>query len=460
MKRFLLPLLLFSGLFSYMSCQKFSSQEIINEKMSSEATFSSELKISKTDPFVEKAALVLKDSLNKEEFNSLDFSNYSIYKDEQGNPDVITIFTKNKNETRFIILGFKKGITVGNWVETDPLQQKTVNGKSSGTIKTQSFNKTISSTISFNENKVVQIIRNDKGNVKTENIRYTKNGDPIVSSEGMQLLARPEGDQDGYTWLPEVVVVGYKRNYLGPSFWSLYWAFNQAPTYQYSFTTTSPYQGGGGGGETLTVNPANTTARGPIIRVQNLIKCFTNVPSNGATYSITICTDIPVNSNPNEIMSITGNPGHAFVILNKSGGGQSATRAFGFYPENKFVSLLQEPTPSVAINDAGHEYNASLTMTLTASEFNAALSFASQIPTFLYDLNDNNCTNFALDVINLVRPNPIEVPDTYSLLPTLNYGTTPGGLYKKLRDMKNSNIESGNISIGNFTGPTTGGECY
>ena len=57
-----------------------------------------------------------------------------------------------------------------------------------------------------------------------------------------------------------------------------------------------------------------------------------------------------------------------------------------------------------------------------------------------YDLNDYNCTNYALDIINSIRPTPLVVPDDVVNLPitptgpfvTCNYHQTPNSLYRVL----------------------------
>lgn len=466
MKRFLLPLLLLFCLFSYISCQKFGSEETLNEQISSN-TASKELKILFQDPFVEKAALILHDSLSAQEFNSLDFSKYSIYKDEKSNPNMITIPIKNKNINRFIILGFKDGKIIGNWVETDQSQVELINSIASGTIKTQSFDKNISSSVSFRENRVVQITRNENGNVKAANIRYTKYGKPIISSEGTQLLARPEADPDGYVWLPEVVVVGYKNNYTSFNFYSLFWAYNQAPSYIYSYTTQNPYSGGGGGGTNVDI-PPYTIESDQAIDLTKLLNCFNSVNSSGASYEIKLCTDLPVNYQPTALTTLLFTPGHAFITLTKTNGNQSVSQSFGFYPLESKTSIFNDPVPSKMVYDKNHEYNASIKFSLNPMQFDAAINKAKYLATNLYDLNDFNCTNYALDVFNeAIDPNVgLAVPDWIGPphiaqpgQPDINYGTTPNGLYKLLQQLSTNSVYSSKINIGTFDSPTGSGLC-
>jgi hypothetical protein len=55
------------------------------------------------------------------------------------------------------------------------------------------------------------------------------------------------------------------------------------------------------------------------INVEKFLKCFSNVPDNGATCSIEILTDLPVDSEPNTFFNWqTGSPGHTFLQITKT----------------------------------------------------------------------------------------------------------------------------------------------
>lgn len=90
---------------------------------------------------------------------------------------------------------------------------------------------------------------------------------------------------------------------------------------------------------------------------------------------------------------------------------------------------------------------------------NFALGYANSLQ---YDINDFNCTNYALDCFNFIRSSQIIVPDSqYPIwFPIINYGTTPNGIYKKLKEMKDSNHpETANIQIGVNNSTTSHGPC-
>lgn len=97
-------------------------------------------------------------------------------------------------------------------------------------------------------------------------------------------------------------------------------------------------------------------------------------------------------------------------------------------------------------NGDEHKINASITMSnVSQSGFESlktvALGLAAEKD---YNLNGYNCTNYALEVFNSVRNinNYIIIIDIPG---SINYGTTPNGLYKYLNQAKNTDP---NISIG------------
>jgi hypothetical protein len=112
-------------------------------------------------------------------------------------------------------------------------------------------------------------------------------------------------------------------------------------------------QGGSGGGhnnDSTSYNPENENQINkdqailidfePVenlspIDVTKYVKCFSNVPDNGAKCSIEILVDIPVDNDPNKLLNWqTRSPGHTFLQLKKMNGGQAMMQNIGFYPES------------------------------------------------------------------------------------------------------------------------------
>jgi hypothetical protein len=177
------------------------------------------------------------------------------------------------------------------------------------------------------------------------------------------------------------------------------------------------------------------------IDVEKFLKCFTNVPDNGATCSIEILTDLPVDTEPNTFFNWqTGSPGHTFLQISKTNGTQSVVQNIGFYPTSSWKSVLTTaPIKGKFVDNGEHEFNAGLKMSVTPDELKKTLSRISHLGKFAkYDIDDYNCTDFALDVFNQTRiSNALEIPRYNIPGGMAPYGTnTPQGLYNKLKILK------------------------
>jgi len=199
------------------------------------------------------------------------------------------------------------------------------------------------------------------------------------------------------------------------------------------------------------------TTYDPGIDLAKKLDCFKSVSDIGATYSAKLCADLPVNDNPNALMSSEGT-GHAFIILTKTNGTNSVTESFGFYPKNGIksgfnINGFATPVESQVNNNGSHEYNASLEMNnISSSDFNAMINVAITLATSMkYDINDYNCTNYGLQVFNNGRDsnNQISIPDWIGTNTNTNFGKTPNGLYKKIEAMKNSGNLNAKVSKAN-----------
>lgn len=192
----------------------------------------------------------------------------------------------------------------------------------------------------------------------------------------------------------------------------------------------------------------------PAIDISSYLKCFGSIPDAGASCSITIYTDIPVNGDPSEFFNWqTGSPGHTFLSFSKSNGGQSVQQVFGWYPSQSWEAMTTPaPIDGKFVDDAGHEFNASLTMTVTPSQLQDAITEVLYLShSIKYDVDEYNCTDFALQIFNLVRDprNVIEIP-MYDIPGGMapNGTATPNGLYDKLKDMKAANgADAANINL-------------
>ncbi len=261
-------------------------------------------------------------------------------------------------------------------------------------------------------------------------------------------------------------------------------------------TTTSPVGGGsvniytplapnGGGSATLSPSlltkpievEAEYTTNEPAIDITAYFKCFDNVPSAGATFTIKLCADLPVNSNP-AYVTLGSSSGHAFITLTKTNGSLSVTQSYGFYPTQS-ISLLN-PFGNVigGIKDnGGHEINASIVMTINESQFTSIKTNSIAWSTKSYSLAGYNCTNYALNVFNSMNSIPLVIDPLTVYLPnsgntynpgappqTVNIPDSPQALFVKLQRLKSSGSSAaGNITIDqthNTISPISYGPCY
>jgi hypothetical protein len=198
------------------------------------------------------------------------------------------------------------------------------------------------------------------------------------------------------------------------------------------------------------------------IDVQKFINCFNAIPDAGSTCSIEIMADIPVDSDPNKIFNFDSkSPGHTFLNIKKSNGSQSVSQNIGFYPASGWKTILTNaPIDGKFVDNGQHEYNAGFKLSITPAQLQSALMEMLRDRNSKYDIDNYNCTDWALDVFNAAGGNfqiPLyDIPGNYPSTGT----RMPNGVYNKLLQMKNSNDpRAGGIDIGfskAFAGNSTG----
>lgn len=202
------------------------------------------------------------------------------------------------------------------------------------------------------------------------------------------------------------------------------------------------------------------------VDILKLLKCFDNISNYGGnvTFKIKINADVPINSLPGAWINSSLSPGHTFITLTKSNGTETISQSFGFYPG-------ESGSESTIRNNEEREINASLEMNLSEEQFGTVITTAGTYAGTTYNVITNNCTDYALAVINSVRsqtlttdPLPVWGWDLTSgnILPeTVN--NSPQSLYAKLKDMKNAGgSEASQINIDDSSSshaPESHGEC-
>ena len=300
-----------------------------------------------------------------------------------------------------------------------------------------------------------------------------------------QRSVKPDVVPDNYTTLPEVVVVAYISGGSSISYatWvSLLSLMDSGtgaggsgsspgnPTGGYYSNMSDGYHGGGGGSGTRTDPPtwvdAETAYQNPAIDVGKYVSCFNDIPDNGASCSIELFTDIPVNTDPTVGFNwSTGFPGHVFLNVRKSNGSQSVSQNIGFYPQSAWkVTLTTAPISGKFVDNAGHGFNASIKMDLTPAQLRIALEKMEYLSNFVkYDLDNYNCADFALEVFNSVRSDALNIQKMDIPGAMAPQGcNTPQGLYLTLQQMKQAgSSEAQNIWVSQYQGIAGGssGPC-
>ena len=163
----------------------------------------------------------------------------------------------------------------------------------------------------------------------------------------------------------------------------------------------------------------------PITNIASYFQCFTNGTLPDHTYSVTVCVDQPDPGTrdpwgltPGGVSGSSAaangvNTGHVFLVLSENNQGNIITRNVGFYP-----SGLVSPSPAsmnssqgVLNDDESHQYNLSLNINVTSTQFFGILNSVSlgNNPGYFYNINSNNCTTF---VLNALGANGISLPAT------------------------------------------------
>ena len=289
--------------------------------------------------------------------------------------------------------------------------------------------------------------------------------------------------------LPEVIVYGYRPSqnagYVFDTYLSLLSMLSGgkgSTTYPgatlYSQTSGSGYSGGATSGSSSQSSSSSDNHTDYYANIENSpnkpgidlgawLKCFTDIPDAGASCSITICADLPVDDDPTANVNLyNGATGHCFMQLKKTNGAQSVTQVIGFTAQDPLAAIVHgdEFVPGKLVDNANHKYDASITMNTSADGFNHALEQMKTMSNNLaYSITRFDCLDFALDVFNSIRPNnPLLLPKLYNTGSTWDVISTGERMYDFLNDMKDyGDAEAPNILIG---GPlyigTSHGPCY
>jgi hypothetical protein len=397
----------------------------------------------------------LKDSLSINDFKQLDFTKSVKLNSSHNNVTLLQIpFNDNNIEPHFILLKLEDNqlFSMGKIFSLSANQEtirKPGNLKFNGTINIYSLKRNLLITSSITNGYV------DAFHQQSNSLSIVVVPTPTLPEVVLVASYPPSGSNWLYSYWLNTQSMFFQGDVSGGgNGWSLGGAF-----------------GGGGTGISNNGNPINIDYE-PVenlaaIDIKKYIQCFTNIPDAGATCSIRILTDLPVDGEPTVFFDWqNGSPGHTFLQISKANGTQRIQQNIGFYPVSGWKNTLTTaPEDGKFVDNSGHEFNASLAMNLTPEQLQATLIHMQYLANFIrYDIDEYNCTDFALEVFNYKRGgNQLTIPKYDIPGGTAPGGTnTPQGLYQQLKKMQNpANAESNNIIIPGVKGfvGTSRGPC-
>ncbi|MCT4326213.1 hypothetical protein HZP16_08890 [Elizabethkingia anophelis] len=156
------------------------------------------------------------------------------------------------------------------------------------------------------------------------------------------------------------------------------------------FESIAPPDGGGGGGGgsgTPILIPADMVMPPPPERPITDLKKYLE------------CLDSRQQANIKVYANTTGMIGHAFISIQQG----FNIRTFGFYPEKSFPQNVDGP--GIMGDNTGDHYDAVLNMgTISPEQLQHILRKASEYNDRAYSLYYSNCANFAMDVMQIIKP--------------------------------------------------------
>lgn len=161
----------------------------------------------------------------------------------------------------------------------------------------------------------------------------------------------------------------------------------------------------------------------PIANIADYLECFD--PTQGA--SVTIYVDQPI-TDSDAIASTSDKAGHAFISISQNGN----TSVFGFYPAGN-AGIFNPSGASAMGNDSDRIYDVSISKNINGSTLQSILNHSINYPSS-YNLNTYNCTDFVIEVGNLMG---MELPDCYSNW-GVGGGSNPGKLGQYIRNNFNA----------------------
>ncbi len=161
--------------------------------------------------------------------------------------------------------------------------------------------------------------------------------------------------------------------------------------------------------------------------------------------TLTFYADQPIADSSLPISS-DGNVGHAFVSIEQNGN----TVVFGFYPKQRAKAFTF--ADGAIHNNAGDEFDASMSMNISPSILGNIIDFVVNVPE-TYNINTYNCTDYVIDISSFTGN---ELPNCWAFY-TGGGGSSPSVLGQHIRDLGES--ESYTTTTETSNAPLQSGNC-
>lgn len=386
--------------------------------------------------FSQQVIQELKDSLSVNDFNKLDSTRTVVYKLSSGN-SLLQILTSDPQ--RFIIVeaDINSRIVKGKILQFDTTNLVIA------TNNANSYNGSICIFALDGHQETKSIIKNNYlVNYESNDLinNYYRNSD--IKSYSI-LENKKTFDNSPYT-LPDAIVfssLNGKNNLTNSYYFNLFNILG-SNFYQNQYLPIEPNEFGIYG-SLYNVNFINDKKEA--IDIISLINCFGTISDEGAKYSISVASLLPVDNHPEEFLNLTErSAGHAFISLTKeNASGQSITQVIGFYPVVTDVNTMLGEVNSKIVNDEENKYSAIYSLDVNANQFRSAITKAISLSHNNYNLYNFNCTNFAINVFNAAGGNIYIEPQyymPYAMTPFISISPiiTPNALYRSIEKMQQS----------------------
>lgn len=185
----------------------------------------------------------------------------------------------------------------------------------------------------------------------------------------------------------------------------------------------------------------------PIYDIRGYLKCF----NLNQSAKVTIHSDQPLANSGTPYTITPFSVGHSFITIKQG----NEIMTLGFYPESGTGFFL--PTKGIMGNDSSHSYDVSISLNVSPAQLSSIIEFSVEYNigtgNYQYDLDTNNCTDFAIQVGNIAG---LDLPECNSSWP-LGGGSSPGQFGQYLRTITLPQGATRNTSGG--TAPSNNKTC-